>query len=165
MTTFQKINLGLVILVVVIAAWLLLTPGRVTEPGPVRVTTLNTDTVTRISVVRRDSETLEFTRNGQDWRMQSPQQGQANPARINAMLYLAQAPSFAQLPGSQHDLQQFGLRNPVVTLSLDDEEFLFGSDNPLDKRRYVLHDGVVHLVNDNLYYQLLQPVEFFLSGD
>ena len=95
--------------------------------------------------------------------MTEPRDATANPDRIKAMLSILEITSFARFPVTQSNLKHFDLVNPAVTLKLDEHEFLFGGDNPLGSRRYVMYSNTIHLINDGLFHQLLQSPEFFVT--
>jgi hypothetical protein len=50
----------------------------------------------------------------------------------------------------QAALDQFGLSNPDVILSMNSEQFAFGGVESLSENRYVLHQGMIFLVQDDV---------------
>jgi hypothetical protein len=50
-------------------------------------------------------------------------------------------------------LSDFGLDKPAARVSFNDQMILFGSNEALDGRRYVLADDQIHLIDDRYYYQ------------
>ena len=159
----QRINLALVLVIIVVAAAVYLAGGRQPDEAPLRLTSVDPAGVSSITVEQRGGMTIRFVKAGQVWAMTAPVQGPANPARINAMLAILQSQSFARIDSNAIEPGRFDLLQPAVVLTLNDQRFTFGGSNPLEGRRYVLYDGTVHLLNDNLYHQLLQPAEFFLA--
>ena len=59
------------------------------------------------------------------------------------------------------DIEKFELRSPKVILRLDENEFLFGTTNPIDQKRYIIFDKTMHLIDDYLFPQLMVNVFFF----
>lgn len=47
-------------------------------------------------------------------------------------------------------LQQFGLSDPEVILSMNNEQFAFGGVESISENRYVLHQGMIFLVQDDV---------------
>ena len=62
------------------------------------------------------------------------------------------------------DIEKFELRSPKVILRLDENEFLFGTTNPIDQKRYIIFDKTMHLIDDYLFPQLMVNVFFFAEA-
>ena len=95
--------------------------------------------------------------------MTRPAQVPANPFRISSILELLQTHSLAQLSAAVPDLDRFGLMPASAILTLDDQRFHFGNVNPLDHGRYLMHGQTIHVIEDTLYYQLVQDAGFFVN--
>lgn len=159
-----KINIALLALIVLVAAFLFQTGGKQTAEQQSAVTGMDGNSITRISVTRTGREVLRFIKQGNGWRMESPRSARANPTRINTILALLQTRSYAQLDAGDMDLTRFDLSKPAVILKLNRHEFRFGNNNTLEGRRYLLFQDTIHLIDDGLYQQLLQPAEFFVQS-
>ncbi len=126
-----------------------------------RLTTIEQNDIVKIEVLRKNLDNFEFNKQDDAWHMHSPLKVLANNARINAMLHLLKAESHGQLNPAEVDLARFHLADPIFTLKLDDHVFQFGNTDAIDQRRYILFNGIIHLVNDSLYAQLTTNAAFF----
>lgn len=160
-----KINIGLLVLIALTAALLYLTGGQQPVNRQTAVSSIDTDSITRISVSRTDRKTLRFVKQDNVWRMLSPLPARANPDRINAILSVLRARSYTQFEAVQTDLGRFDLVSPAVILTLNDHVFRFGGSNPLEGRRYLLFQHTINLIDDGLYQQLQQPADFFIQPE
>lgn len=154
------INISLLGLIIVLTL-VVLNSGKETKQPLTRLSSINQNDIVQIKVLRKDLDDFEFNKQNETWQLTSPQQFRANSARINAMLKMLSSESFAQLDPGEVKLEQLGLADPVVTMTLNDHEFKFGNTDAIDQRRYVLFDGKVHLTNDFLYQQLMTNAAFF----
>ena len=156
------LNVLLLALIAILAAFLVLTDRDAATPVLVTVSTIDPNSIRQISVSRAGQVELQFSKQADGWYMQSPLAAPANNTRINAMLAILHARSHARLPVAGLDPDQFGVRDPSVILRLDEHEFRFGGPGPLDDRRYLLYRDELHLINDGLFLQLQQKPEFFI---
>lgn len=165
MSRYARINLALLAFIIAVALFLVLTTRDDTARSPVRVTGISGGGISRISIRREGKENIDFIRDGGTWRMTSPRQAGVNSSRIDAMLDVLQARSYAQLHAGEYDLQRFDLKEPAAVLMLDGHTIYFGGTNPLEDRRYIMYEDTIHLINDGLFHQLQQPPEFFINSD
>lgn len=156
------LNLLLVALIVILAAFLGLTDRNDAPVEPVTVATVDPNSIDQITVSRAGQVELHFSRQVDVWQMQSPLSAPANSTRIKAMLAILNARSYSQYAVAGLDPDQFGIRDPAVTLRLNEHEFRFGGAAALDDRRYLLYRDRLHLINDGLFQQLQQAPEFFI---
>lgn len=159
-----KINLGLLVAIAMIASFLMLTGRDKTPNEPAMITNIPKENIEIITLKREGQNNIIFTKHQDIWQMTSPKTATANITRINAMLYILQARSYAQLYAKGPSLRRFDLQNPAVTLQLNEHEFFFGGTNPLEHRRYLQFEDTVHLINDSLFHQLQQPPDFFIQA-
>jgi uncharacterized protein DUF4340 len=156
------INIGLIGLIVLLTIYIN-TSDQDKEPEVIRVSNIEQNNIVQIKVLRKDLDDFEFNKNNNIWSLDRPQQFIANSARINAMLRILKAESFAQLNPEEVDLDQLGLSEPNVVMKLNDYEFKFGNTDAIDQRRYVLFDKTIYLTNDFLYQQLMTNAAFFAN--
>ena len=149
--------------IVVVATLLFLTGTDHTVKKPLTVSAIDRQGITVITINRDGRQDITFNKQGDSWQMVAPRHARANNTRINAVLSVLQARSYAQLDAGKLDLDRFDLLKPAVTLMLDDYVFSFGCDNPLEGRRYLLFQKTIYLVDDGLYQQLQQPADFFVQ--
>lgn len=154
------VNVGLLVFIVILSAVLLL-PEDVAEQELPRLSNIESNTITKIEVLRKNLDNFVFNKQGETWHMSSPQQFLANNTRINAMLHILNAESHGQLNPADVDLARFDLVDPAITVKFNDHSFQLGNTDAIDQRRYVLFNGKIHLVNDSLYAQLTTNAAFF----
>ena len=154
------INIGLLAFIVLISA-LLLIPGEEAEQELPRLTTIDSNDIVQIEILRKDMNNFVFSKQDEIWHMNSPQQLRANDARINAMLRLLNTESHGLLNPADVELTRFYLADPIIVMKLNDHVFQFGNTDAINQRRYVLFDGMIHLTNDFLYHQLTTNASFF----
>ncbi|MCG7987415.1 MAG: DUF4340 domain-containing protein [Candidatus Thiodiazotropha weberae] len=83
-------------------------------------------------------------------------------SRIEQLLTISQTASLKQFPAPP-DLTPFGLDNPGIVLLLDQARFSFGDIDPLNGWRYVLYNGVIHLIGNGYHHHLTAPLEAWLA--
>ena len=158
------LNLFLFLVVIGLVLFLSRTTNDVNEQDIV-LTSLDPNSINKIKIIRRDLEEIYFSKQGNQWMIQTPYEIAANNMRINTILKLLQAHSYTQLDSNDVELNRFLLDDPVVSIQFDDTKIDFGDTSPIgkDKLRYVLLNNIVHLINDSLYQQLLTNASFFIS--
>jgi hypothetical protein len=161
MRTRLLLNFLLLALAVGLALVLVLEPGKEEPAPPPTLSALSPAAITAVRIEARDQEALEVRREEGHWRLLTPLQLPANPFRMSALTDLAQIRSEGRFSVAGHDLQEFGLADPSAKLYLDGKEFAFGNTEPLHGRRYVLVDGMIHLISDRLYL-LTEPAADFV---
>ena len=129
----------------------------------VSLTSLLPDSITSISILLKGEERIAFEKENDHWMMQKPYVHAANPVRINSLLNLLSAHSYARFDLEGLELSRYDLDSPRASLVFNNTRIDFGSDNPLDKTRYVMVGRQVHLINDSLFQQLQAPATFYLD--
>jgi len=140
-------NVGLLVLVVGLAAVIFWKPPPSTEPVSWRLSTLQPGAVRHVRVRRGDSEvTLERTAAG--WRITAPAPyagKAAADARVQPLLGILGAASSDVLGAMQ--LKRYDLDPPQAVLEADGERFEFGALNEMLRAQYVLAKNRVFLVS------------------
>lgn len=154
------INIGLIGFIILLSILLLNTEEEI-GTTIMRVTDIDQNEIVQIKVIRKGLDNFEFNKENEIWSLDSPLQLRANNARINAMLRILEAESFAQLDTKKVDLGKLGLSDPTIIMRLNDHEFTFGNTDAIDQRRYVMFENKIHLTNDFLYQQLMTNAAFF----
>lgn len=157
------LNLCLFALVTGLGLFLIFGGGREETPAEVALTSLAAEKITYINIARGDQDEIRFARQSGVWMMEHPYAQRANDLRIETMLNLLSAHSYAQYPAAEVSLSRFKLDQPLVTIAFNDTLVTFGDTNPLGNQRYVLVNNTVHIINDALFQQLQAPPYFFLS--
>jgi len=156
-------NILLAATIVVLAAYLFNTETPVPASINTGISATDPASIRQIRISRPGKPDIEIVRSGDGWIMTRPLQVTANPFRISSILELLQTHSLARLNADVSDLDRFGLMPAAVILTLDDQRFHFGNVNPLDHGRYLMHGQTIHVIEDTLYYQLVQDAGFFVN--
>lgn len=164
MNNRTRINLVLTTVILSLAVFLIATRTNETENKKITISAIRPGSIDHIAIKRTGKGNIAFNKRAHYWMMTAPLAVRANAARINAMLGLLQAQSFAQLDAAKLDMERFQLQHPAVSLQLNNHEFFFGGTNPIKKRRYVRFGDKVHLIQDTLYHQLSQKAFFFVDN-
>jgi len=141
-------NLALLALVAGLAALAWWLEGRGPAAPERRLSTIVPRAVKVIELRSRALGEVLLERTDRGWRMRRPYPLAASGERVERLLALLNAPSLGGFRAAGNDLAEYGLDPPRATLRVDGERFELGATEPLDGRRYVLHDGEVHLTAD-----------------
>ncbi|EMR13211.1 hypothetical protein MPL1_06410 [Methylophaga lonarensis MPL] len=140
----------LLLIVILLAFWAL----RVAMQGPSYNTLADVTgkhTVSSIIIRRPDSPPVGLIEKSGQWHMQQPRPARASDHRAALILNLLSSPVYSEFyPFDSSGLQAFGLAQPRLTLQLDDALLLFGDTESLSGRRYVMHKGVIYLIDDDI---------------
>ena len=152
MKTRLMLNLSLLIVIAVLAAVVVLKPGKQSE-AVIPLTSLDPASLKRVTL--KNPETLVFEKQDSLWRLTAPFAAPVNQIRLGKLLEIAQAPSVARYPLNPQALAQFGLDKPEMVLQLDDTVLQIGGSDPINMRRYVRVGDTLHLVEDAFYHNLI----------
>ncbi len=142
---------NLVLLAIVIALLWLSQREQPAEQQTSTISSLAPEAIELIQIARDGKVNLRLERQQNHWILSEPFNARANPTRINLLLSLLKAPVHGEFqPMDQSALDQFGLSNPDVILSMNNEQFAFGGVESLSENRYVLHQGMIFLVQDDV---------------
>lgn len=118
----------------------------------------------RLIQVEREGEPLiRLERTSAGWRMQEPMEVDADQEHLDKLLGVLQAPVERSFPEQGAALAQIGLAPPRLKLKLDSLTLGFGGLDPLNQRRYVGADGLVHLIADRFHHLLIAPPVDYVS--
>ena len=148
------LNLLLAVLLAGTVAFVAFGPDPGDADPRTAVSNLDPASITRIELRNHAGQYTQFQRSADHWRLAPPLDLAANRIKIARLLAIASASSLEGFKAAGNDLGQFGLDPPQAELFLNDTRFALGRTEPLDGRRYLLHNGQVHLVEDG-YFQLL----------
>lgn len=142
---------NLILLAIVIALLWLSQREQAPEEEAATLSTLETEDIELIQIAREGKVNLRLERQQSQWILTAPFNARANPTRVNLLLSLLKAPVHGEFqPMDQAALQQFGLSDPEVILSMNNEQFAFGGVESISENRYVLHQGMIFLVQDDV---------------
>jgi hypothetical protein len=152
------LNLALAALVAVLILLVWLKP-RPTAQTEFRLSTLASASINRIAIDKPGQPAIVLQRNLAGWRLSTPFQARADGTMVGRLLEILAASSLQRFPAT--DLGRFQLDNPLLRLTLNDQEFSFGSQNTLTGEVYVATNGGVHLVAPSyLAYAMKMPADF-----
>ena len=143
------LNLGLLLLVALLGTVVWLEPG-LKEPAQQEtpLTALTSQQVQQLRLKNGHGELL-LQRQGDGWALSEPLTVAADPFQVEQLLQWLTVASLQSYAAEGLDLAKFGLEQPQATLSTEGLELRFGGLDPLNQRRYLLINGVVHLVAKN----------------
>jgi len=137
------VNLVLVLLLTGLVLYAFFRPKQQSDPG-IRLTQLKRDDITRITVERRGSPTIQLEKRGGGWRISAPLQTRADPIQVERLADIATATAKHKLPPG--DPGRYQLDSPQVRLTLNDQAFAFGRINDVTNEQYVATAGAIYLV-------------------
>jgi hypothetical protein len=110
-----------------------------------------------IAIERTGEPRIQLERTPDGWQMREPLVVDADPGRIDQLLGILAAPVQRSFPASSAALAELGLEPVKLTLRLDGLTLGFGGLDPVEQRRYVAADGLVHLIDDRFQHLLIAP--------
>ncbi len=151
------INLGLLLFIGILVLLAVYEPGIETPEENPRLLNIERDEVNTIHLERQDQTTVALSRNERgDWQLTAPLAIAAGDYRLSSLLRITEQKSLGSYPADSEHLARFGLAKPRIVLTLNDSlRIAFGTNTPLDQRRYVQVGDQVHLISDTLYYHLI----------
>jgi hypothetical protein len=147
------LNLALLLIVIVLAVVAFLEPGSQQPESRRSLLSLSPAQVTQIQLQRNGAQTLQIERVDNGWMIVKPIRIAASDYRIDALLQLLNATSYASFPLSARPLSSFGLDKPSSQVSFNEQTVMFGDNEPLNNRRYILAGDQVQVIDDRYFYQ------------
>jgi hypothetical protein len=143
------LNLGLLMLVAVLALLVWLRPGA-PAPEVQRLTSLNPDAITRIAIKPAKKPAIEFELRNGGWWLISPIKMPANEIRLASIINLATTTSDTRYSARKLELENYGLAEPSVMVTLNQRTLDFGDINTVTYQRYVRVGNTVQLISDDI---------------
>ncbi|CAG0955690.1 hypothetical protein MTYP_00447 [Methylophilaceae bacterium] len=139
------VNLGLLVLIGGIVAFLYWRPQPENDgPAVHEISALKLADFSRVSVEFPAKAPVVFEKIDGYWHIAQPYKTRADQMSVQRILSIVAATSQEKFPAD--DLARFGLDQPKLKVRLDDEEFLFGTYNPVSGEQYVTYKDAVYLV-------------------
>lgn len=145
------INILLALVVAGLGAWMVLQPGEKIEPQSA-LSALKRDDISSVRIVRKDLPEFVLERQGKQWKQTAPFPARVDNSQIGRLVDLTAATSKQKLPAT--DLARFELDQPFARVTLNKQEFAFGTVNSLTNEQYVLTDGAVYLITPTFGFGL-----------
>ena len=147
------VNLLLLVAVVALVTIAIYEPGIKKPQAEPVLTALQPEDIREIVIERSGEPRIRLSKNDSGWQLAEPIATRANSFRIDSLLQIAKARSYASYPVQDKDLSRYQLQPAQGQLSLDGTVISFGGTEPIEHRRYVLVNDRIHLIADSHYYQ------------
>lgn len=152
------VNLVLLVLVLGLSLFIYLKPNQPSQ-SLFPVSDITGASIQHIKIEKKNQPAIEFQKRGNTWRMVSPFQARGDNVKIEQILGILTAQSDQQIAATQ--LERFELDRPLLTLTLNQEVFRFGTINPLSHQQYVSARNKVFLLPTGYFATAFsQPADF-----
>jgi hypothetical protein len=143
---------------VIVLAVIAFYPGNKPEPPPpmVQLLPLNKADINQLNIHSHDKPVLRFSKQDQQWFMTDPIKVRASKHRIDTLLDLLRQPSSTKLSVDKNNLAKFGLDTPRYGLEFNGYSMTIGDTEPLHKRRYVMAQDTVYVIEDYFSHLLME---------
>ena len=156
------VNILLLALVLGIGAFIKFRPQQaVVKEAAYEVSSLKLATFTKVSVEFPAKAPVAFEKIDGYWCIAKPYKARADQMLVMRILSLVAAKSTQKFQAT--DLTQFGLDQPKLKLKFDNEEFTFGTFNPVTSEQYVSYNNFVYLLPVSYAENAQSPVEEYLD--
>lgn len=149
--------LAMVILLVAFAMWVIQRDNAQVKT----ISSLQPQAVHTILIERNLGQTpldvLEIKREGEQWYLTKPQRQLVGKAQMAQVLSLLTEPVGRAYRAVEQDLASFALDIGYVRVRFNDEVFVLGAENRVSNKRYILHNGKIHLVSEMAFGLLNSP--------
>jgi hypothetical protein len=153
---FLNLALAGLVAVLILLVWLKPKPMAPTE---FKLSTLASASINRIAIERPDQPAIVLERNLDGWRLSAPFRARAEGTTVERLLEILSAASLQRFPATDPD--RFQLDPPLLRLTLNEQEFSFGTQNTLTGEVYVATHGGVHPVAPSyLVHAMKMPADF-----
>jgi hypothetical protein len=140
------VNLVLLLLVAGIVSFLYLRPAPENKAQKsYELSALKLSDFSKLSVEFPAKAPVVFEKIDGYWHIAQPYKARADQRSIQRILSIVAATTTEKFPAT--DLVRFGLDHPVLKLKMNNEEFLFGTFNPVSGEQYVAYKDSVYLLS------------------
>jgi hypothetical protein len=157
------INLILVGAIALMALVLTMRPGKQAEET-YALTTLNSDDIDRITLLRPTRDKLVLDKLNNRWHMTAPVNARSNRFNVSDLLKLAGTESRIRFAADDKALAQYGLDKPAASIMLNDVTLNVGNSHPIKQERYVQAGNWVYLVPVKRLRMSENPYTDFISS-
>ncbi len=116
------------------------------QPGN-RISQLKAKDISQVSIQTAD-QTIRLNKSETRWHIKDPIHWYANNIAIERIIGIVNSQTDSRLPSNEIDISTLGLQFPTAVLTLNQTEFVFGATNNIGKRRYILTEDTVFLIDD-----------------
>jgi len=142
------LNLLLVVVLSLLIGLAFLNPRETVKPSV--FSQLEFNTVDSITIEHKQQRT-RIKKFGDSWQITEPFLVETDEFRIQAILNILSENNATHYEITEADYKKFSLNPPLATLTLNQQQFLFGSTSPVNNQRYVLTNNKLFLVSDTHY--------------
>jgi hypothetical protein len=136
-----------------------------TQISTTTISTINSDAIHQITISQTNRADIIINKTNDHWQLTAPITARANQNRIKLLLsLLTMQPHRQQAVSAGQDLSQFGLKNDSTSLILDKHHFVFGDIEPIEQRRYILHNNHIYLLEDTISPLLNTSASSFIDN-
>lgn len=138
-----------VLALVVLGLGLFASQRKDAEPTPqtALLPNLHADAITRIQLHKNGNLACELAKENAVWHLVKPLTAAVNDYQVQQLLSLPAQPIRKSLDSKQ-PLQNFGLAEPSLVLTLDQHRIAFGASHPINHQRYLHTETGISLVDD-----------------
>jgi len=158
----KAVNLGLFLLVLLLALMVYFEPGKKTVIEKIPLTSLQPEEVDFIRISDNRGRDIVLEKQQGRWQMISPYRKPANEQRINQLLDITTTRSFSQFKAPKERLAEFGLAPASIYLQLNNVKLEIGGNESIQFRRYVRIADQVHLINNGYHHHLMAQADDFV---
>lgn len=115
------------------------------------------DKIKRIQIKQKGQQAIVLQLDQQQWQITSPFKARASASKVERLLKIPAIPSQASYPLEKADKERFGLAQPTIELSFNDQLLSLGKVEPVNFRRYIAHENSMMLVDDTFMHLLSAP--------
>lgn len=156
------LNLSLLIGVIAVGLFIANSPDE-SEADTIRLGGPNASDIKYILIQSDGLSDIQLQKTNEQWFMTSPYKVRANDVPINEILKLTNAISHSRFSAAGKNLRDYDLQPARASLHFNDDEYVFGNIEHINKRRYLLKGDTIHLVTDLFYHRLRTNTESFIS--
>jgi hypothetical protein len=135
------LNAALLVIVTSLAAFVALKP-RSDASATHRVSRLQAQQVQHIRLERKGDPAVVVERKQNGWVITAPLSARADTFQVERLLAILDATAAHRLPAQ--DLARFELDQPATRITIDGEQFSYGSVNGITREQYVLAGNAVY---------------------
>lgn len=119
--------------------------------------------VEMIHIQRPNGADIKLQKVNEKWQLLEPARAAVNQDRIKHLLTIVDEPVIAEYELKDKELSTFGLDPGKITLTINEEQAIFGSTNPVTLNRYILKNNKIYTIKEIVYGVLGSSVTNLLT--
>ncbi|ORU89467.1 MAG: hypothetical protein A6F71_00430 [Cycloclasticus sp. symbiont of Poecilosclerida sp. M] len=156
------LNLMLMVLGSLLLGLIWLTQDKGSEQT-LHLSKLDITLIQSITIQRKNQETVELVKAGNEWNMIAPFSVKALSGKIGRLLKISQIKASAKYPLVEDKKKLYGLDQARAQVSFDKTQLTIGKTNPVGQRRYVSDGTSIYLVDDAFLHHLTAPATDYID--